>query len=132
MGLDDLNKEYGGDRTQEEISSEEKVSKERFVEKSKAFGDIRSKGEILESLKALYSAVNEYVKDIHSKYEGETRLSESFKSDESQWLEKIKSISLAFYEYYITECKNDPLLLSLNNPGRKYLIQNLFNRFIHE
>lgn len=115
-------------RTQEEINNEEKLSQQRYLEKSKAFGDTRSEEEILESLKTLHSIVDEYDKDVISHGDG-VSLPENY---ESQWLERIKGVSPVFYEYYANECKNDPTLLSAEDKGRKFVIHNLFNRFLHE
>ncbi len=126
--------EFGGGPTQEEIDKKEKISQQRYVEKSKTFGDTRSEKEILESLKALRLVINDYNRDIIAKYRDEDviNLPESFNSDELEWLEKIKAISPVFYEYYINECKNDPTLLTTENKDRKYVIHNLFNHFFNE
>jgi len=122
---------HDNEPSQEEIDLKEKEAKTRYVEKSRAFGDTRSEEEILESLKALRSVVKARMDDVYNKYfKKDEQIPESY--DDSQWLEKIKAISPVFYEYYTTECANDPFWLSAENKGRKHLIHNLFLRFIQE
>jgi hypothetical protein len=120
---------YDNEPTQEEIDLRETEAKKRYVEKSKTFGDTRSEEEFLGSLKELRSVVDARLNDVYTKYKDEP-LPGSY--DESQWLEKIKTTSPVFYEYYTTECQNDPYLLSGENKSRKFLINNLFVKFMSE
>ena len=120
--------EFGGGPTQEEIDNKEKLSQQRYVEKSEAFGDTRSDKEILENLKTLRSIIDDYVREVVLYGDG-VSLPENY---EAQWLEKIKVVSPVFYEYYNNECKNDPAWLSAENEGRKCIIHNLFNKFFYE
>lgn len=115
-------------RTQEEINAVEKIAQQRYIDKCKTFGDNRSEKEILRNLKTLRTIINDYVRDVAS-YGNGVNLPENY---ESQWLEKIKSASPVFYEYCTKEIKKDPTLLNTKNIERKFVIHNLFNRFLHE